>query len=741
VIVLLICVLTVTVQAAPLGTAITYQGRLSDNASLATGDFEIRFIVYNASFGGNQAGPALTNVVAVTNGLFQTTLDFGGIFDGTAYWLELAVRPFGSLLTDFTTLSPRQALTPTPYALFAPAAGTAVSAETAAIANNVSGIVAEAQIDPLLARDSEIVPAVLANDGSGSTLDADTLDGLDSTEFLASAGGAGRIPITYLPFTINQPGSYYVTANLTGVPGTNGITVNASHVTIDLNGFDMVGVPGAQSGINVVGFRTNVAIYNGTLRSWPGGAVFAIFVRAMHLNRLRASDNTIGGLVSGPHSLIVDCHATRNQVMPNGAGIAAGIHSIVKNCIANENIGDGISASDGSTVTGCTANHNVTDGIQVTTDCRVIGNTCAGNGNGGDGAAIHASISNRIEGNTALNSDRGLDIDGNVNYVANNIVRANSDNYDIAQGNQLNLLLSQVPENIDWPAHVTLAGTITGTSQSTNGITIKADNVTIDLGGHALIGVPGSLNGIATFGVRTNITVRNGIVRNWGGRGISVGLSVNCQFAGLRVSGNASDGIAAGEDSTLSDCSAFANGARGIVLDINSTARNCTVARNVGIGIEATSSTIVGCVARNNASSGFSIGNATITACTAIQNGGAGISVFESFIVNCTASQNDSDGIYASSRSSILNNTCTLNGLSGDGAGIHVDLAGNRIEGNHVTLNDRGIDVDSGENLIIRNSARGNTTAYAIAPGNSVGPILTPADIAGSSNPHANYDL
>lgn len=45
-----------------------------------------------------------------------------------------------------------------------------------------------------LARDAEIVPTVLANDGSGSGLDADTLDGLDSSEFAASGHTHATLP-------------------------------------------------------------------------------------------------------------------------------------------------------------------------------------------------------------------------------------------------------------------------------------------------------------------------------------------------------------------------------------------------------------------------------------------------------------------------------------------------------------------------------------------------------------------
>jgi len=43
-----------------------------------------------------------------------------------------------------------------------------------------------------------------------------------------------------------------------------------------------------------------------------------------------------------------------------------------------------------------------------------------------------------------------------------------------------------------------------------------------------------------------------------------------------------------------------------------------------------------------------------------------------------------------------------------------------------VTENDRGIDVDAGDNLIVRNSANANTTAnYDIVGGNDVGTLQT----------------
>ena len=99
------------------GTAFTYQGRLSDGAAAATGAYDLRFVIYDASSGGNQHGPVLTNSsVAVSDGLFTVALDFGAsVFTGAERWLEIGVRTNGG--TTFSLLSPRQPLTPTPYAI------------------------------------------------------------------------------------------------------------------------------------------------------------------------------------------------------------------------------------------------------------------------------------------------------------------------------------------------------------------------------------------------------------------------------------------------------------------------------------------------------------------------------------------------------------------------------------------------------------------------------------------------
>jgi len=71
-------------------------------------------------------------------------------------------------------------------------------------------------------------------------------------------------------FKITQPGSYYLTGNITGVVGKHGIEIVDSGVTLDLMGFDLSGIPamGAFDGVSVTNFSlTNITIRNGSVRA------------------------------------------------------------------------------------------------------------------------------------------------------------------------------------------------------------------------------------------------------------------------------------------------------------------------------------------------------------------------------------------------------------------------------------------------------------------------------------------
>ena len=126
-------------RAAPLGTAFTYQGRLNDGGNPANGTYDLTFALFDDRGAGSQIGDPVTNAnVAISNGVFSVELDFTAKpFDGTALWLEVGVRSVSGLGT-FERLSPRQPVTPVPYALQAVNATTAASADAAALATNAT---------------------------------------------------------------------------------------------------------------------------------------------------------------------------------------------------------------------------------------------------------------------------------------------------------------------------------------------------------------------------------------------------------------------------------------------------------------------------------------------------------------------------------------------------------------------------------------------------------------------------
>jgi photosystem II stability/assembly factor-like uncharacterized protein len=104
-------------SALAQGTAFTYQGRLNDGGSAANGSYDLTFVLFNTNVTGSVLGIVSNVTSAVSNGLFTVTLDYGNQFDGTPRWIEISVRTNGG--SGFTTLSPRQQVRATPYAITA----------------------------------------------------------------------------------------------------------------------------------------------------------------------------------------------------------------------------------------------------------------------------------------------------------------------------------------------------------------------------------------------------------------------------------------------------------------------------------------------------------------------------------------------------------------------------------------------------------------------------------------------
>jgi hypothetical protein len=130
-----VCVVSNRSFAQPLTTSFTYQGEINDTGTTPTGNYDFRFRLYDSAAGLTQVGPTLcVDNVALTNGRFVVSLDFGAQYAGQQRFLEIDARKDTGLncssSVGFATLSPRQPLTATPNAAFALTAATATNATT-----------------------------------------------------------------------------------------------------------------------------------------------------------------------------------------------------------------------------------------------------------------------------------------------------------------------------------------------------------------------------------------------------------------------------------------------------------------------------------------------------------------------------------------------------------------------------------------------------------------------------------
>ncbi len=98
-------------------TTFTYQGQLKRGGVPLNDTCAIEFRLFNAVSLGSQVGAAqVVPALEIVNGLMQVDLDFGpGAFDGNRRWLEVAVQCTGD--ANATIMTPRQEINAAPHAV------------------------------------------------------------------------------------------------------------------------------------------------------------------------------------------------------------------------------------------------------------------------------------------------------------------------------------------------------------------------------------------------------------------------------------------------------------------------------------------------------------------------------------------------------------------------------------------------------------------------------------------------
>lgn len=227
-------------------------------------------------------------------------------------------------------------------------------------------------------------------------------------------------------YRITQPGSYYLTGGMRGLPGKHGIEITASGVTLDLGGYTLEGDEDSLSGISVVN-ASDVTITGGILRAWPqhGLTTTGAVTRGARLAGVAAVNNGAWGMVVPPESIVESCAvrgnggggmvmhdgvtATRCTASGNGTiGFQCYGAATITDCVTTGNAGWGMLVGAGSVVRGCAATNNDHYGIEVSNLVQTTGGVverCSAIGNGDIGIIV--GYGSLVSGCTA--ADNGND--------------------------------------------------------------------------------------------------------------------------------------------------------------------------------------------------------------------------------------------------------------------------------------------------------------------------------------------
>lgn len=225
-----------------------------------------------------------------------------------------------------------------------PISGSKLGAHSHSGNDITSGTVAEARIDTAIARDNEIMPTVLANDGDSSGLDADLLDGQHASAFassthnhdamyqkkyakvavVAQSGGDYTDPVT----AMNNLSTWCGTPSATNpcllkiMPGVYNIGTNRlqmqQYVDIEGSGENTTKITGNIDGFGVVSGASNAEIRFLTIESKQTGGYFGLAIsntgaspKITNVTAIASGGNyTNYGIINGGNSAPIIMNAT-----------------------------------------------------------------------------------------------------------------------------------------------------------------------------------------------------------------------------------------------------------------------------------------------------------------------------------------------------------------------------------------------------------------------------------------------
>lgn len=245
------------------------------------------------------------------------------------------------------------------------------------------------------------------------------------------------------PVQITNSGSYVLTSNLdvtaaTDPPNTDGIFVEVSEVTIDLNGFSIIGpvtcdgLPvsscsqtGSGSGVSSLisqgGTADSVSVSNGTIRGLGNHAI-DLQTNSRAIN-LVVTENGGAGLAMNS-GLIEDVVASRN----GDHGISTFLGVMLNNVQSRENGSDGINANSRAVIENTLSEFNANGGFDVGRGSVIRDSIARNNGvngiflRGGDSLVIGSTA---IANGSGLGGDDGIDCDMGTSGIKGNVMAGN----------------------------------------------------------------------------------------------------------------------------------------------------------------------------------------------------------------------------------------------------------------------------------------------------------------------------
>jgi hypothetical protein len=201
---------------------------------------------------------------------------------------------------------------------------------------------------------------------------------------------------------------------LTQTSAATGITIGNNDITIDLNGFALIGTNGIAEGISYAGItRNNICIKNGTIRNWRSGVQLTGGGNCL-IDQVRIYGNTENGIIATAACTVTDCYVADND--QNGIVFSGGVACLVRDCEVRG---------------------NDLDGIRVVGNAVIMGNQCTGISSlASTNAGIRATGNgNRIEGNHIAFYGNGILVSGTGNLVIRNSTSLTAADFVVGAGN------------------------------------------------------------------------------------------------------------------------------------------------------------------------------------------------------------------------------------------------------------------------------------------------------------------